>query len=129
MRSLILFLRSGPFKRSFRLENKEATIIGVALSTSPTLLLDEDFYPGWRVAEPEDLELFARRYKRFGGKRWLPPIHALDREIKTTVFGGMTKLYETDGEGRIKQARQNPIWGVPRGTLFLFIRKATPPTV
>jgi hypothetical protein len=105
------------------IEGKQMRVQAIAIRTSPTLLnrVAED---GVRAANREELEMFARLYKP---AKDILVVHAVDSESANSMFGPIAKLYATKG-ARVEHVRQNPVWGVPGGTIFLWVKEGTPPT-
>lgn len=103
------------------INTREAEIISLAsLGTSPAMMLKDDFYPGWRPANQEELASFAKKYHP---ARWYPDIFGVGENILTpTIFGPLAPIFKVSGRAAIP-ANQNPVWGLPQGTLVLFIKK------
>ena len=106
-------------KRPFYVKERRAEIISLALNTSPAVIARDDFYPGWRPANREELDFFAKKYQP---ARWYPDIFGIGENISPTIFGPIAPLFKVSGRTAVP-AGQNPIWGLPQGALVLFIKK------
>ena len=100
---------------------REVEIISLAnLGMSPaTILRDDGFYPGWRPASKEELASFAKTYHP---ARWYHDIFGIGENVEPTTFGPIAPLFKVSGRAAIP-ANQNPMWGLPQGSLILFVKK------
>lgn len=110
---------------TLRVGDKEMQIAGISINTSPALLIEPDYDEGWRAANRSELEEFVKKYKPGS----LLEIHDVDEHTESTMFGTMAKVFKTEPEGKIAQATQNPIWGLPTRTLVLWVREAVDVTI
>ena len=114
--SLSLLIRR-VFRRQLTVAGKKAKILSLQINTSPIYITDIE--PGWRPADENELKLFVENYKPAG---WLS-IHGIGRNSTPTMFGPMLAVYQTRKRG-VKKIDQNPIWGLERGSMILFVEKS-----
>ncbi len=82
-------------------------------------LLEKGYWKGKRPANWKELEAFAKKYQP---ARWYPPILAIDPQITETLFGPEADVYQTIA-GTVKRLEVNPFWGLPTGSLVLFVEE------
>lgn len=99
------------------INGKQMQVRAIAINTSPYLLtkVGED---GLRAANREELEQFAQQFKPGN----ILVIHGVDSESIISMFGPISKLYAAKGT-EVEHVNQDPIWGVPGGALFLWIKE------
>ena len=116
--SLGLVLRQF-FGRPLYVGTREVKVFRLAIATSPPLLFDD--VDEWRPATREELVAFVKRYNL---KAWHTEIYAVDPEVQPSPFGPITRIYKAGGQS-VEQAGQNPLLGLPAGTLVLFVKDVT----
>lgn len=106
------------FRRPLYLGDKEVTIQSLQINTSPAVLVDPENCTQDRPANREELEMFAKKYNP---SFWHPDILGIEPAVSPSIFGMLARVYKTSG-GAVEDVLYNPIWGLPRDSLILFVK-------
>lgn len=118
--SLRLMIR-GILGRSVYLGELEVKIYRMEAGCSPSVLIMAENCKQDRPANKEELEAFAKKYKP---SWWYPDIFGIEKGTSgPTPFGRIVEVYHIKGK-RVERVPYNPIWGLPRNSLVLFVLAA-----